>query len=160
MALGLETRQFINALKTGKGPVTNALDDLFGPQAIPKWKDPNSPLGSHLGDLDNPAFAVNPLPQWAVDELKGKSGLVTQPLSDEEIAHINDWPPSQKDTIRQAAWKAINSSRSVQFLWELWDGTQAETKLHDAGAGDIIVTFRTPRTQVMYSSGKVQIQVP
>ena len=160
MATGMEIQQFINALRTGKGTVAKALDDLFGLQAIPKWKDPKSPIGPHLGELDKPAFAVNPLPKWAVDELKGKSGLVTQPLSDDDIRHINDWPPNQKDRIRQAAWQAITSNRSLQFFWELWDGDQTETKVHDAGTGEIIVTFRTPRTKVMYSAGKVQIQVP
>ncbi len=156
----MDIQQFINALRTGKGPVAKAFDDLFGLQAIPLWKDPNSPLGPHLGELDKPAFAVEPLPQWAVDELKGKSSLVTEPLNDEDIAHINGWPPNQKDRIRQAAWQAITSNRSVQFFWELWDGGQTETKVHDAGTGEIIVTFRTPRAKVMYSAGKVQIQVP
>ena len=160
MASGIEIQQFINALRTGKGAVARALDDLFGLQAIPTWKDPKSPLGPHLAELDSPDFAVNPLPQWAVDELKGKGGLVAQPLSDEEIGHINGWPPKQKDRIRQAAWQAITSNRSVQFFWELWDGDQTETKVHDAGTGEIIVTFRTPRTKVMYSAGKVQLQVP
>ena len=160
MATGMEIQQFINALRTGKGTVAKALDDLFGLQAIPKWKDPDSQLGPHLAELDSPAFAVNPLPQWAVDELKGKSDLVTEPLNDDEIEHINDWPPSQKDRIRQAAWQAITSNRSVQFFWELWDGGQTETKVQDAGSGEIIVTFRTPRTKVMYSAGKVRLQVP
>ena len=160
MATGMEIQQFINALRTGKGTVAKALDDLFGLQAIPKWQDPDSPLGRHLAELDSPAFAVNPLPRWAVEELTGKSDLVTQPLSDDEIGHINDWPPSQKDRIRQAAWQAITSNRSVQFFWELWDGGETETKVHDAGTGEILVTFRTPRTKVMYSAGKVQLQVP
>lgn len=160
MALGMEIQQFINALRTGKGTVAKALDELFGPQAIPKWRDPNSSLGSHLAELDSPAFAINPLPKWAVDELKGRSGLVTQPLSDKEIQHINDWPPNQKDRIREAAWQGISSNRAVQFFWELWDGSQTDTKIHDAGAGDIIVTFRTPRNKVTYSAGKVNITVP
>lgn len=160
MALGMQIQQFINALRTGKGPVTSALDDLFGPQAVGQWKDPKTALGSHLGELENPAFAVNPLPQWAVDELQGKSGLVGQALSDDEIQHINDWPPGQKERIRDAACRAIASNRAVQFLWELRDCEQIETKVQDSGSGDIIITFRAPRTSVLYSAGKVHLQVP
>jgi len=149
MPVASSIQELIDALKSRKTNITRALDDLFGSQQAldalknhlhrPDLKTPNV-FGSSPGD---------PLPSWAIDELKGapppqSSGLVTHALSDDEIAHIQDWPPSHKNDLAAAFDAAITSGQPLQFYWELYGG---DSEAMDIGVPGQVI-FRSPQKNV------------
>jgi hypothetical protein len=147
MPVASSIQELIDALKTRKTNITRALDDLFGSQQAlntltnhPHRADLSTPnvLGSNPGD---------PLPAWAIDELKAapqSSGLVTHPLSDDEIAHIQDWPPGHKSSLAAALDAAIANGQPLQFYWELHGGGAEEMDTSVPGQ----VVFRSPQGNV------------
>jgi hypothetical protein len=147
MPVASSIQELIDALRTRKTNITRALDDLFGSaQALntltnhPHRADLSTPnvLGSNPGDL---------LPSWAIDELKGapqSSGLVTHPLSDGEIAHIQNWPPSHKSNLAAALNAAIENGQPLQFYWELYGGNSEAMDTSVPGQ----VIFRSPQKNV------------
>ena len=152
MPVASSIQELIDALRTRKTNITRALDDLFGSQQAlaaldtrpyrPDLATPNV-LGSNPGD---------PLPTWAIDELKGasppqSSGLVTQALSDDEIAHIQNWPPGHKSTLAAALDAAITSGQPLQFFWELHGGNSETMDTSVPGQ----VVFRSPQKNVTAS---------
>ena len=147
MPIASSIQELIDALRTRKTNITRALDDLFGSrQALDALR--NHP---HKADLSAPnVFGRNPgdsLPSWAIDELKGApqaSGLVTRALSDDEIAHIQDWPPSQKNNLAAAFDAAITNRQPLQFYWELHDGNSEAMDTSVPGQ----VIFRSPQKNV------------
>lgn len=157
MPVASTIQDLIDALRTRKTNITRALDDLFGSQQSldalrihPHRPDLSTAnvFGSSPGD---------PLPSWAVDELKGapqSSGLVTHPLSDAEIAHIRDWPPAHKSSLAAAFESAIASGEPLQFYWELHGGASEEMDTSVPGR----VVFRSPQANVS-ASGLGQILV-
>ncbi len=77
-----------------------------------------------------------------------------------ELTHINDWDRDAKEELRKALVQAILENRSVQFFWELYDGSKSDTEVHiPAGTADIIVTFRNPRSNVRWLAGQVRVSV-
>ena len=155
MPVASSVQELIDALRDRKTNITRALDDLFGNQAaLDKLKGtPGTPGHPNLGELATPnIFGSNPgesLPSWARDELKGQgwSGLVTHPLSDNEIAHIENWPPLQKNKLRAALDTAIQNGPPLHFFWELHGGNSEE--MDDDVSGQVI--FRTPQKNVSAS---------
>lgn len=147
MPVASSIQELIDALRTRKTNITRALDDLFGSQqALDALR--NHP---HRAALSTPnVLGSNPgdsLPSWAIDELKGapqSSGLVTHALSDHEIAHIQDWPPSHKSNLAVAFDAAIRDGEPLQFYWELHGGNSEvmDTSL----PGQVI--FRSPQKNV------------
>jgi hypothetical protein len=150
MPVASSIQELIDALRTRKTNITRALDDLFGSQpALDALA--NHP---HRAALSTPnVFGTNPgdpLPQWAVDELKGapqSSGLVTHPLSDDEVEHIRNWPPAHKSSLAAAFDAAITNRRPLQFFWELHGGS-SETM--DTSVADQVI-FRSPQANVSAS---------
>ena len=147
MPVASSIQELIDALRTRKTNITRALDDLFGSQeALDKLK-----ANDHLGDLSTPnvlgSNPGDPLPFWAIDELKGapqSSGLVTHALSDDEIAHIQNWPPSHKGNLTAALDAAITNGQPLQFYWELHGGDSEAMDTSVPGQ----VIFRSPQKNV------------
>ena len=148
MPVASSIQELIDALRTRKTNITRALDDLFGSQqALDALK--NHPYRTALTTTAN-VFGSSPgdsLPSWAIDELKGapqSSGLVTHTLSDDEIAHIQDWPPSHKSNLAVAFEAAIASRQPLQFYWELHGGNSEAMDTSVPGQ----VIFRSPQKNV------------
>ena len=149
MPIASSIQELIDALRTRKTNITRALDDVFGSrQALDALR--NHP---HKADLSAPnVFGRNPgdsLPSWAIDELKGapppqSSGLVTHALSDDEIAHIQNWPSSHKSNLAAALDAAITNGQPLQFFWELHGGNSEAMDTSVPGQ----VIFRSPQKNV------------
>jgi hypothetical protein len=152
MPIASSIQELIGALRDRKTNITRALDDLFGNQvaldklkALPNWSSHPFRTADALGNQPGDS-----LPPWAKDELKaapGSTGLVTHPLSDDEIAHVENWPPQQKENLRAALDTAIQNGPPLQFYWELHGG--ASEQMDDSVAGQVI--FRTPQKNVSAS---------
>jgi hypothetical protein len=147
MPVASSIQELIDALKTRKTNITRALDDLFGSQqALDTLRN-----HAHVTDLSTPyvlgSNPGDPLPAWAIDELKAtpqSSGLVTHPLSDDEIAHVQDWPAGHKNSLAAAFAAAIASGEPLQFYWELHGGASEEMDASLPGQ----VVFRSPQKNV------------
>ena len=158
MPIASSIQELIDALRTRKTNITRALDDLFGSrQALDALR--NHP---HQADLSTPnVFGRNPgdsLPSWAIDELKGapqSSGLVTHALSDDEIAHIQNWPPSHKSNLAAAFDAAITNRQPLQFYLELHDGNSEAMDTSVPGQ----VIFRSPQKNVGLLDGSIKVKV-
>jgi hypothetical protein len=160
MPVASSIQELIDALKTRKTNITRALDDLFGnPVALNQLKGP--PGHPHRGALATPHIFGStpgaPLPPWARDELQGRvpGSPVKKPLSDDEIAHIENWPPQQKENLRAALDTAIENGSPLQFYWELYDGDSEG--MDESVTGQVI--FRTPRENVRLSGWFVSVKV-
>ena len=147
MPVASSIQELIDALRTRKTNIARALDDLFGSQEALEVLETND----HRDDLSTPnVLGSNPgdsLPSWAIDELKGapqSSGLVTHALSDAEIAHIQDWPPSHKNNLTAAFEAAIRDGAPLQFYWELHGGNSEAMDTSVPGQ----VIFRSPQKNV------------
>ncbi len=143
MPIASSIQELIDALRDRKTNITRALDDLF--------EDPGTlAVHPHRGALATPnvfgSTPGDPLPDWARDELQGRvpGSPVKKPLSDDEIAHIENWPPQQKNKLRAALDTAIANGSHLQFYWELHDGDSEE--MDDSVPGQVI--FRTPQKNV------------
>jgi hypothetical protein len=126
---------FINALKTGRTRTTRALDEIFAaPAALP--------------DSQKDAFqapgVLHPLADWMRDRLKA----VSDPLIEDELRHIDEWPAAQKEQVRLAIAQAIAGDVTMRFRWELYSGVGPDTVIVDHGTDGIFVTFRSPRSSV------------
>ena len=147
MPVASSIQELIDALRTRKTNIARALDDLFGSQeALDVLK-----THDHRDDLSTPnvlgSKPGDPLPAWAIDELKGapqSSGLVTHALSDSEITHIQDWPPSHKSNLAAAFDAAIANGQPLQFFWELHGGDSEAMDTSVPGQ----VIFRSPQKNV------------
>ncbi|HUF52318.1 MAG TPA: hypothetical protein VMR52_00910 [Dehalococcoidia bacterium] len=141
MPVASSIRELIDALQTKKTKTMCALDDLFGSaEAL-------AALQTHpqRGELSNPDV-LNTLPGWAVEELKGRgiSHRVQQPLSDEEIQHINDWPAENKRALVGVLDAAITNQQPLEFFWELHGDETEGIDTSQAGR----VFFRSPQRNV------------
>ncbi len=160
MPVASSIQELIDALRDRKTNITRALDDLFGNQvaldklkALPNWSSHPFRTADALGKQPG-----DPLPPWAKDELKAapeSTGLVTNPLSDNEIAHIENWPPLQKEQLRAALDTAIQNGPPLHFFWELHGGNSED--MDDSVSGQVI--FRTPRENVRLSGWFVSVKV-
>jgi hypothetical protein len=128
----------LKAARTGKTGTTEALDVIFA-QPGELGEHPNFPDLNQTGSLDV-------LRAWARAELR-KGGLRTY-----EISHIDDWPPAQKEQVREALVYAIGHDLPVQFFWKLYDGQDEETEIDPPApftdATGITITFRSPEGKV------------
>ena len=134
-------RHFINALKSGRTNITEALDGLFNDPAF---------LATY------PQFATAnfdaPLPDWA------RTALSSRNVSSDEIDHIDAWPG--KEALRQQVLQALQAGAGLQFFWEVHRGADEENVVA-AGAGNTTGTFRSPGNTVRLSFitfGDVQVE--
>jgi hypothetical protein len=150
MPVGSTMGEFLQALRTRRTKITKVLDQLFtnpGPLGPP---NPH-PLFAWLSGgnaLDQP------LPQQARNFLGGLG------LSPAELAHIDNWPPQQKDQVRAKLITAIAGNRNVHFSWRLLAGPDEVTDIEDPdAAGEITITFRNPERKVRISGNEVKVDV-
>lgn len=133
-------RKFIAAVQTGRTNTTKALEMLFTNPGRHRTH-------TNFGDLSVAGALNKPLAAWA------KAVLRALGLSDPELAHIEDWPDTEKEEVRKALVVAIQADRNVRFLWELHDVAGSDNRVTNVdGPGDITVTFRSPRANVRLTS--------
>lgn len=143
-------RVFIDALNTGRTNVTRALDTLAATQGLAAHAD-FAALSSEGALSSAPGAGSSALPAWARSHLRG--------LSASELRHIDAWPDAHKELVRQALVAGIQG-RKVRFAWELHSGDADETQVEGLeGAGDVTVTFRSPRGRVRMSGPPLFRQV-
>jgi hypothetical protein len=146
MPVASSIQELIDALQTKKTRTMRALDCLFGSASALETVDHHP---------ERHQLAANPdvfrtLPDWAVLELRaapGSTGLVKEPLSDEEIQHINDWPAANKRVLVGVLDTAISDRQPLQFFWEL-HGAATET-IDVSNAREVY--FRSPQANVSVS---------
>jgi len=131
-------RKFITSLQTRQTDTTEALTRWF----VNPGRHQTHAVTGQL----RTANGLNALPSLARTEL-GNLGLTAG-----ELDHIDQWPNDQKESIRQALVRAIDGNRNVLFYWELHGGAGEATDIQDSGAGDIVITFRSPQRKVRISS--------
>jgi hypothetical protein len=128
----------MEALRTGRGPTTRALDLIFTP--------PYSGIGF---DEVQQADALNtPLADWGIDlMLNHGAGLA-------EVLHIDAWPNAMKESLRQEILApAVAGGLKVRFFWEPHAGAGAVwVPREPAVPGELAVTFRTPRSEIVQTS--------
>ena len=158
MPIASSIQELIDALRTRKTNITRALDDLFGSrQALDALNS-----HTHRADLSTPnvfgSSPGDPLPSWAIDELKGapqSSGLVKHALSSDEVAHIQNWPPSHKSDLAAVLGAAIVNRQPLQFYWELYGGDSEAMDTSVPGQ----VIFRSPQKNVGLRDGSIKVKV-
>lgn len=130
---------FIDALRTGQTRTTRGLNEIFGEPAAAgaALKPDQAALLGSPGGLDA-------LAGWMRDLLK----RVSDPLTDAELDHIDEWPRVHKERVRLALVRAIEDDVAVRFSWEIHSGAAPDTAITDQGTDGIFVTFRSPRARV------------
>lgn len=147
-------RTFIDALKTGQTRTTRKLDDLF---ATPGQLNLTFQQDQ---DLRTPNIFSPQLPDWVRNLLSGPH-VVTNPLSKDELQHIDEWPSEQKEEVRKKLVTARDNNLGVRFFWELYEGTAPATVISDLGGSlGFLVTFSSPRSQLTLSDDDATISVP
>ena len=156
MPVASSIQELIDALRDRETNITRALDDLFGDPGTlaghPNRPDLGTPytLSSEPGDM---------LPPWATDELQGRSKLpvspVNKPLKDDEIAHVNNWPPQLREDLRKVLHPRVAGGPHLKFHWELHGGDSEQ--IDDSVPGQM--TFRTPQKNVRLSGWFANVKV-
>ncbi len=132
-------RTFAKALQTGRTNMTESLDRLM---TNPSRHQQNP----HFSEVTS-AHALDTLPAWVRQLLRDHG------MTDPEMDHIDAWPNDQKELVRQKIVAAVQSDRQVHSLWELHDGAIPVNDIQDPDtAGDITITFRSPRQDVKLSA--------
>jgi hypothetical protein len=151
MPVASSLRELIDAIQTGKTNTTRALDELFGSQAA------LSRVNAHQNrtDLDDVGvFSSGPggnIPPWAERVLQGQdAGLPVNgyALSQVEIQHVNNWPPANKETLREKLVEALVNLTPLEFRWELYDGADEGI---DTTSVPNRITFRSPKSRAELS---------
>ncbi len=145
-------REFIEALKCGQTNITKRLDYLY---ANHRDIDPGVLTTIRTGSL-HPFFPVE------VKQLLKGIGPVTGPnkLRDDEISHMEGWPPVRKSELQGWIDAAITNGYAISFFWELHRDPAAGDDAVQAGpdaAGNVSITFRTfaGRVDLSWSLGKI-----
>ena len=167
MPLASSMPELLEAIRTSRTKTTKALDWLFTDPL--RWKsDPNPNVQNAIAWLGS-TTAFGPLPQAVRKILKGESlGSPPSPnpplppslrLTNDELNHINKWPPIQKNKVRKKLNKAVTLDCDVHFFWKLATGPNEKTDpvVNPVAGGDITVTFRSPEINV--KSGPVKVKV-
>lgn len=154
MPIASSTREFVDALKTGKTNICKILDGIF---THPGRHQQNADAAPILTWFSRASALDQPLP----NSPSVRSYLRAQGMSNAEMAHINSWPRSHKRLVRAALSTAIRRDRNVQFFWELYSGANEDTDIHvPGGTTDIIITFRSPRSKVrMLAADRVRVDI-
>ena len=126
---------FIDALRSKRTKITQHLDTVVAGRM-------RSLTPAERSALEAPNALEGPVDSWPLgDEF-------ADGLTNPEIAHINHWPPPQRERVREALVRALEQDREVRFLWELNDGMRPTTEIRELGDLPIMITFRTPRALV------------
>ncbi len=134
----LRLRTLTEALRTGKGPTTRALDLIFTP--------PYEGIG--LTEVQDEDALNTPLADWGIEL------MLSHGASAAEVMHINDWPDAMKETLRRDVLApAVANEQRVRFFWEPYEGDEAVwVDRTPVSPGELAVTFRTPRSKIVQTS--------
>ena len=156
-----EIKKFIKSLQRGKSDVADALDKIFAMKNRPTL-NAHPDMGTFKDLVSHPNLLHPNIPDFV------KTLLDAEGVTPGEIDHIDKWPKTQKENIREALVNALNGNRAVEFFWELYAGNNEETPIEPQGAtgtGDIKITFRSPRRKLRLKSdpantkGDVEVSV-
>jgi hypothetical protein len=147
MPVASSLNELRDALKTRETNITRALKDLF--------EDPGTLAGHpHRPDLGTPYILSSKqpgdmLPDWATDELQGRvpGSPVKKSLSDDEIAHLNNWPKELREDLRKVLDPRAPGDPHLKFHWEL-HGKDVE-EIDFSVPGEVI--FRSPQQNLSFS---------
>jgi hypothetical protein len=64
---------------------------------------------------------------------------VSDPLTDEEVDHIDQWPNAHKEQLRGTFLRSFDDDRSVRFFWGIYGGAAPDTVIRDLGQLRIVV---------------------
>jgi hypothetical protein len=149
--------KFIKTLRTRKTDITRSLDELFDMAYRDELLiDPN------IDTFKNTPNVLDILPQWARDILQRppRPGIVRDPVSEEELDHIDSWPNEQKEKVRRKLVDAIDGGRAVYFFWELYRGDVEHVGIDDVTSGECInITFFSPFDNITEATGEIQVSV-
>ncbi len=149
--------KFIKTLRTRKTDITRSLDELFDMKYRNDLK--NHP---DIGTFKGTPNVLNTLPQWARDALQRppRPGVIRDPVSNEELDHIDNWPNDQKEKVRVKLAHAIDNDRAVVFFWELYRGGVEHVAIDDPPNGEpISITFSSPFDNVTEATGEIKVKV-
>lgn len=136
---------FIDAVRTRRTNTTRGLDVCLandpGGDQHPLFGTPNHQRLQTAGALSSGPGGT--LPWWAKQALAGSG------LNIGEIDHIGHWSAEDRDGVRAATLKAIDTNRAIAFFWDLVDGEDNVTDINDGG-DPIVVTFKSARTKVRF----------
>jgi hypothetical protein len=71
--------------------------------------------------------------------LHGGLRAVSDPLTDEEVDHIDQWPNAHKEQLRGTFLRSFDDDRSVRFFWGIYGGAAPDTVIRDLGQLRIVV---------------------
>jgi hypothetical protein len=149
--------KFITTLRTRKTDITRSLDELFDLANRDDLKnDPN------IDTFKNTPYVLDVLPQWARDALQRppRPGVIRDPVSDEELEHIDSWPNDQKEKVRAALANAITTDRAACFFWELYRGDVEHVAVDDLSDGGCVnIVFYSPYKNITEATGEIKISV-
>jgi len=149
--------KFIKTLRTRKTDITRSLDELFDLANRDDLKnDPN------IDTFKNTPYVLDVLPQWARDALQRppRPGVFRDPVSDEELEHIDSWPNDQKEKVRLALANAVNTDRAACFFWELYRGDVEHVAVDDPSeGGSVNIVFYSPYMNITEATGDIKIRV-
>lgn len=150
-------KKFIKTLRTRKTDITRSLDELFDMAYRDELK--NHP---DIGTFKSTPDVLDTLLPWAREALQRppRPGVIRDPVSDEELDHIDSWPNDQKEKVRAKLAYAIDNGRAVFFFWELYRGDVEHVAIDDPPNGDAIgITFYSPFDNVTEATGDVKVKV-
>ena len=79
------------------------------------------------------------------------AALKARGLTDDEIKHIDKWPPAEKNKVQTALQTALAGTAvpNVLFFWELHSGNASQTVVTSAPAStDVHIIFQSPTKNV------------
>jgi hypothetical protein len=140
-------RTFIQAIQTRTTHTTRTLEQKFF--ASPTGPHPLTSL-PNFDDLFDLLTTDGGLSSGVNDALpsKFKAVLNSWGLAAGEIHHLDRWPALQRELVRLALVESISSNRTIRFFWDLHNGPDEDTVVIIPGAGDLTVTFHSPKWKV------------
>lgn len=160
-------QDFIDAVKDRKSKAIRALDVLLGTPATRNTLKTHlqSPGVGHWSDFETGGPAITGQP-WARNLLLGgvPGLLAPNTVSPDDVTHIDKWPPTQKAAIHKAVLEAYGTGSTVEFFWELTDAAEETTVISKDKAGNLTVTFQSPKSRlrrvVVAGQDEITVDVP
>ncbi len=132
---------FVTAVKTRQTNTTKRLQHLWDDRA-----NLSPPARAAFDGFLDGSLGHDPLHADLVALLQDPANG-PNPLSNDEILHINQWPRHDKEEVRDALNDAVAAGENVGFFWETYRGKKSRTAV-TPGAGSSSVTFRSPVANV------------
>jgi hypothetical protein len=130
-------RTFIDALRTGQTNITRCLETVSADRTL---------LETNAADVRTAGRFHPQFPDWA------RAALLFAGMSEEELRHIEDWPPVEKEVVREQLARSLDAPLRLVFRWEVHDGAEPRTELRRDAGGEAELVFRSPRSGVQLTS--------